>query len=141
MIVVPGAAVGYLAVVDAVTVILAPSLPVMEPAAVSAWALVAVLAVLVTAALLFHGARDRSRPLARPPVRGGTVRRPAAHADHRPDVPAAAGTGPTTGASAGRGAGMTRGSPAAGRRRRLRFPTPAQIADGPVVLAQKGSQP
>lgn len=54
MIVVPGAAVGYLAVVDAVTVILAPSLPVMEPAAVSAWALVAVLAVLVTAALLFH---------------------------------------------------------------------------------------
>lgn len=54
VIVLPGAAIGYLAVVGAVTEFLAPSLPAVGPAAVSVWVLAAVVAVLAAGALLFR---------------------------------------------------------------------------------------
>ncbi|EHR61549.1 MULTISPECIES: proton-conducting transporter membrane subunit [Pseudonocardiaceae] len=54
VIVLPGVAIGYLALVGAVTELLAPSLPASGPAAVSAWVLATVVAVLAAGALLLH---------------------------------------------------------------------------------------
>ncbi|BBG01211.1 MULTISPECIES: proton-conducting transporter transmembrane domain-containing protein [Pseudonocardia] len=54
VIVLPGAAIGYLAVVGAVTKFLAPSLPAAVTAAVPAWLLATVVAVLAAGALLLH---------------------------------------------------------------------------------------
>ncbi|MFD3958857.1 MULTISPECIES: proton-conducting transporter membrane subunit [Streptomyces] len=54
VIVLPGAAIGYLAVVEAVTKFLAPSVPTAGPAAVPAWLLATLVTVLAAGALLLH---------------------------------------------------------------------------------------
>ncbi|GAA1109784.1 hypothetical protein GCM10009602_15250 [Nocardiopsis tropica] len=59
VVVLPGAVIGYLAVVGAVTEFLAPSVPAAAPAAVSAWLPAIVVAVSVVGALLVHRAPAR----------------------------------------------------------------------------------